>query len=72
MNVRAKFRVHELTAYETGHRILLRPVTSGSEENAQFYKWTPGGEIVLQTINPEAAKEFSPGAEFYVDFTAAK
>ena len=49
----------------------LHPVTSGSEENDKFFKWTPGGAISLQIVNPEAAKEFQVGKSFYVDFTPA-
>lgn len=52
-------------------RVTLSPVTSGSEENKAFYKWTPGGSIQLETVNTEAAKQFEPGVEFYVDFTPA-
>lgn len=44
---------------------------SGSPENKQFYKWTPSGSIILSTINPNAAKEFAEGKEYYVDFTVA-
>jgi hypothetical protein len=72
MTVRAKFRVVSVTESENGLKTAnLSPVTSGSPENERFFKWTPGGQIVLGTINPEAAKEFYPGREFYVDFTPA-
>lgn len=71
MTVRAKFKVASLTKTEHGDSIRLQPVTSGSPENAEFYKWTPCGQIELSTINPEAAKQFEIGKEFYVDFTAA-
>jgi hypothetical protein len=52
-------------------KITLSPVTSGSDENKAFYKWTPGGSIELSTVNTEASKQFDPGKEFYVDFTEA-
>lgn len=72
MTVRAKFRVNSVMYMEGGTAaIKLSPVTTGSEENKAFYKWTPCGSIDLQTINEEAAKQFVPGAEFYVDFTPA-
>jgi len=83
MNIRAKFAVTRiergLTTVWDGHksvpaetqRIYLAPVTSGSEENDQFYASTPGGSIELATINPEAGNHFKLGAEYYVDFTAA-
>lgn len=72
MTVRAKFKVVEVTQYEQGSKIKLYPVTGGSPENEQFFKWTPTGEISMGTINPEAAKEFVIGGEVYVDFTPIK
>lgn len=72
MSVRAKFRVVSVTQLEHGLKSArLNPVTSGSPENAEFYKWTPGGQIELSTINEKAAAMFVPGKEFYVDFTPA-
>lgn len=71
MSVRAKFRVQSVTQYEHGYAVKLTPVSSGSAENASFYKWTPGGSIELQTVNDDAAKQFAVGIEMYVDFTPA-
>lgn len=71
MSVRAKFKVQSVTESEGGLKTAnLHPVTSGSPENAQFFKWTPSGQISLGTINPDAGKQFIPGRVFYVDFTA--
>ena len=69
--VRAKFLVHSVTETADGKQVRLFPVTSGSAENTSFYKWTPSGSIELGTVNPEAAKHFVPGRQFYVDFTDA-
>ena len=84
MSVRAKFWVHNIRPFgqpepgadPEGYEIELQPVYDGSEENKDFYKWTPHGNIVLATINTEAAKQFGAGGdyygkEFYVDFTPA-
>lgn len=69
---RAKFKVTEVIERDGGSlEVKLLPVTSGSPENENFYKWTPSGSISLSTINEEAAKQFKPGKEFYVDFTPA-
>ncbi len=69
MTIRAKFKVQSVTESEGGLKTAtLHPVTSGSPENAQFFKWTPSGQIQLGTINPKAAEQFVPGKEFYVDF----
>lgn len=75
--VRAKFYVASVVendpsnVEDKGYTINLNPVISGSEENKQFYKWTPGGSIQLSTINPIAAAQFEAGKEYYVDFTPA-
>ncbi|OUM00570.1 hypothetical protein [Variovorax sp. JS1663] len=70
--VRAKFKVQSVTESEGGLKTAnLSPVTSGSSENDKFFKWTPGGQIQLGTINPDAAAQFVPGRQFYVDFTPA-
>ncbi len=70
--VRAKFKVQSVTESEGGLKTAnLSPVTSGSPENEKFFKWTPGGQIQLGTINLDAAEQFRPGRQFYVDFTPA-
>ena len=71
--VRAKFRVTsvEPAGGDNGTRVSLQPVIDGSEENKNFYRWTPGGSITLDTINDAAAAQFILGGEYYVDFTPA-
>lgn len=71
MTVRAKFRVETVTQTIHGFTVDLKPVTGGSPENERFFKWTPSGEIKMGTVNAEAAEQFKPGTEFYVDFTPA-
>jgi hypothetical protein len=68
--VRAKFKVVKKEALEAdgGAKIVLQAVCGGSPENEQFFKYTPSGEIVMQTVNPEAAVQFEEGKEGYVDF----
>jgi len=68
MTVRAKFRVEEKVERPDGFSVKLWPVTGGSPENQQFYKYTPAGSIELSTINAAAAAQFIPGKEVYVDF----
>lgn len=70
--VRAKVKCDYITEHEGGFkRVHLMPVTSGSPENDQFFKWTPNGSIDLGILNEEASKHFTPGKEYYVDFTPA-
>ncbi|GAB3099717.1 hypothetical protein G8770_03575 [Aestuariicella hydrocarbonica] len=72
MSVRAKFKVQSVTKDANGHSVKLEPVTCGSVENERFFKWTPCGSIQIGTLNEEAANQFEPGKEFYVDFTQAE
>lgn len=78
MNVRAKFLCKSWRAAadfrdgEAIHEILLEPVISGSEENEKFFRWTPGGQVVLQVVNATAAEAFVVGKEYYVDFSPAE
>lgn len=75
--VRAKFtctgKEHNKATEEQneGFTISFTPVYTGSKENEEFYKWTPGGNIMLSTVNPKAAEQFEQGKEYYVDFTPA-
>lgn len=72
MTVRAKFKCTQITETEGGLKtVKLMPVSSGSEENKQFFKYSPAGSIDLSTVNPEAAAQFTPGREYFVDFTPA-
>lgn len=69
--VRAKFRCHYKEETESGFTIKFSPVSSGSEENDRFYKYTPWGELVLGTVNKDAAVQFEVGKEYYLDLNAA-
>ena len=66
---RAKFICDEVAATTTGTTVRMSPVTSGNEENAKFFQWTPFGKIEMGTINPDV--KFVPGKEYYVDFIEA-
>jgi hypothetical protein len=70
--VRAKFKVTDKTPNGEGFYVSMSPVVGGSPENDSFYKWTPGGQIQLSTINTVAADQFEVGKEYYVDFTPAE
>lgn len=70
--VRAKFTCIEKSPAlqnEEGYTIALQTVYSDSPENAEFFKWTPFGQIRMGTVNPVAAAEFEVGKEYYLDFT---
>lgn len=67
--LRAKFQVTTITHYENGSEVKMLPVTRGSPENEEFFKWTPSGEIKIGLIKKEQAEVFQPGREFYIDMT---
>lgn len=82
MSVRAKFRVTSITeteanrTNEAGEKVFqktvkLSPVYGNNEENKRFFESTPTGFMELGILNANASNQFTPGKEFYVDFTAA-
>jgi len=56
----------------SGIYLHFSPVYTGSEENKQFFKYTPGGVVNFNVVNPETAASFEVGKEYYVDFTKAE
>jgi hypothetical protein len=67
--VRAKFVCDEVATTVSGKKVSMSPVTSGSEENESFFKWTPFGKLEMGVVNPDV--EFIPGQEYFIDFTPA-
>ena len=75
--MRAKFRFSGIVRREEAGGTVYTsmefyPVTSGSEENKAFWKWTPAGKIELQTVNDEVVKNMHVGKEYYIDFIPAE
>lgn len=73
MKVRAKFIVDSVLRQNGGGvKVELKPVTTGSEENKNFWKYTPSGKLEMwMTEGIPAAEQFQPGQEYYIDFTLA-
>lgn len=69
MAIRAKFKVDVISLTKDGASVTLTPVVSGSKENEQFYKWTPGGKLELYTVNRSISDQLFPGQEVYIDIT---
>lgn len=67
--VRSKFKCDEVANRPDGKVIRMSPVTSGSEENEQFFKWTPFGNLEMGIVNEDV--EFVPGHEYYLDIAPA-
>ncbi len=71
-NIRAKFKCESVNETEANKEAELCVVTTGSEENKSFSKYTPCGRIRINIDkDTEAANLFVPGKEYYVDFTEA-
>jgi hypothetical protein len=68
--IRAKFNVTSITEYgnDGGRNVKLQAVIGGSEENNDFWKYTPSGSIEIHVSNPDLEIGFG---EYYVDFTKA-
>jgi hypothetical protein len=68
--VRAKFYVRAVELTTWGTNVTLQPVSRG-EDNKAWSAATPTGEIRMGIKNELAAERFSPGQEWYVDFSPA-
>lgn len=75
--VRAKFKVdsikHSGTPDQPISDVEMSPVVSSKDnaENASFWKWTPNGNIKMTCLNAQAASLFTPGREYFIDFSPA-
>lgn len=68
--MRAKFLVDSVTTHAGGgNTVKMRPVNGNSEENKDFWKYTPSGNLEMFVNNPKAQEFFVAGAEYYIDFT---
>ncbi|MGO4496417.1 hypothetical protein AB4114_11025 [Paenibacillus sp. 2RAB27] len=65
--VRAKFKC----TLKEGNSVRFEVVISGSDENKEFWKYTPAGQIQMSVDNEKAQDQFEVGKEYYVDFTPA-
>lgn len=70
MGVRAKFYVRSVELFGYSTSVKLGVVTRG-EDNKQWSAATPSGELTMNIKNELAAAQFTPGDEFFVDFTPA-
>lgn len=70
--VTAKFKTvsneQNATVNPEGATVTMFPVVGGSPENDNFYKLTPGGNVMLSTINLSAAEQFVVGEEKFIVF----
>jgi hypothetical protein len=83
MNVRAKFRITNITLYESPEEtgsVRLAAVYANRDgsscaENKAFWSATPSGTLEMHINNPAAFKEFKEAfhakRDVYIDFTLA-
>ena len=69
--VRCKVTCSYKQPVSEGVHVHLVPVTSGSDENKEFFRYTPGGQFSFYTVNQAAADKFEVGKQYYLDFTPA-
>lgn len=68
MATRCKMRANWVKAFDDGSKeISMSPVVDNSEENKEFFKYTPGGRLDFYTVNPNVVIE--QGKEYYVDIS---
>ena len=56
---------------EEGFYLTFSPVYRGSEENKEFFKYTPSGTVTFGVTNIAVAEKFEVGKEYYINFTPA-
>lgn len=69
--MRAKFRLNSITDHGNQKQLKFAAVTSGSDENKDWAKYTPCGSIEMSVDNLAAVEGMKPGDEFYLVFTKA-
>ncbi|MBC7280055.1 hypothetical protein [Hoeflea sp.] len=74
--VRAKFFVKQIINHHNGDpkaeqagEVVLGPVYD--DDNKEWSKWTPQGEIKMTITNPAALEAFELGRQYYVGFSPA-
>jgi hypothetical protein len=58
--------------YGDGFYLSFSPVVDGSPENKEFFKYTPGGQVIFHVLNRNASEKFEQGKQYYVDFSPAE
>lgn len=68
--VQCKFRVSQIIQNEYNPEAKQLVLTAVQGE--PFGRYTPSGSINMQILNPEAAKQFELGKEYFVEFKKAE
>ena len=66
--VRCKFSCVNVETANNQSMIKLQAVTTGSEENDSFFKYTPWGNLEFGWIDEQKASQmFTVGKEYFID-----
>ncbi len=74
MNIRAKFKVIDVTPQSEDHTsINLMAVYSDdpNHENRKYWKYTPSGNLMM-TVVSSVVKDFEVGQEYYITLELAE
>ncbi len=63
-----KFMTREGMAEKAVYEAEFHAVSDGSEENKEFFKWTPSGSLKIGVYKEDV---FQPGKDYYVDLSEA-
>lgn len=75
--MRAKFNVQHIDKHEGSETLRLSAVCAdkygenGENEDNDFARYTPFGELSMSINNPELLGKFNEGEKYYLDFTKA-
>lgn len=75
--MRAKFTVQSIEKYEGGENLYFYAVCpdkfgeNGENEDNDFARWTPSGNLSMSVTNPDLLGKFNEGEKYYLDFTKA-
>lgn len=76
-NMRAKLRLDTVLKNTSGETLNFYAVAAskypedGSDENNTYAKFSPSARCEIFVANPALFGKFTPGEEYYVDFTLA-
>ena len=71
MPVKAKFFVQSIEQFVGDTATVKLGAVCRGEDNKEWSKYTPAGQITMTIKNEMASSQFVPGNEFYVTFEEA-
>jgi len=76
--MRAKFKIVNIQRGETSELLKFSAVCAdnygehGENEDNDFARYTPYGELSMSVTNPDLLGKFNEGEKYYLDFTKAE